>query len=451
MDVKKKQNGNNKIKKVRYKRKSVIVSTLFILSVICNLILVYNMETNEENKTKNKILVNAADISEDVTSDDFDVIQVEQDTEGSLTENTVEPYASSRSVSGLQSNIDYVKSKIILTSSNGSTKFYISKDKQKSWELLNSTVKGSSTELELAAYMKTSEVVLYFKGDKDLTPIELKIPKEETDLKVTYKVSGTNGSLVFTNRKGALLEYRTSATGYWIEHNSDTFDTSAYDDTGMTLQFRTKATTNKRAGKIVNAKIPKRPSAPTVKVDFQNMEITGLKKGNTQYRVGNNSTWTTFNPSDTKVKGLSLYDILSNGTVSNTTQLNANTIEFRTIIDGKKVPSAIKLLDFNKQPSAPNIDGVLSGSTITIKDASKDKPYEYVVLKTTEIAEMNPKTAKWKRVTSPKSIIIKKTGNATTIKGDVVFIRLAAVTDAKTSKITPPSLYAQKVIESTTP
>lgn len=449
MNLKKKLDEKNTIKKVRNKRKSVIFSTLFILSVICNLIFVYNMEANEESNSNNKLRVNAADVNERTIEDEkTDDVGLAESLQNTKTNGTVQTYAAAETRAGVVVSIDYAKSKIKVS---GSTKFYISKDKQKSWELLNSKVENNSIELELAAYMKTSEVVLYFKGDKDLTPVELKIPKEETDLKVSYKVNGSNGLLVFENRKGALLEYRTSTTGYWIDQNSDIFETTAYDDTGMTLQFRTKATVTKRAGKIINAKIPKRPSAPSVKVDYQKMEITGLKKGITQYRVGNTTTWTTFNPSDSKEKGLSLYKVLSNGTVSNTTQLNANTIEFINKIDGKKVSSAVKLLDFNKQPLAPNIDAFLSGSTITIKDASKDKPYEYVVLKTTEVKDMNPLTAKWKKVTSPKSIIIRKTGNATTIKGDVVFVRLAAVTDQKTAKLTPPSLYSQKVIESTTP
>ncbi len=458
MNIKRKLTSGKKTKMVSRRKKSIILSTFFILSVACNLFFIFHMEKTNNHGTTNKLYANAAS-TEDVTLNDEinEIIENEtnndsiiNDSVDSLHEETIQTYTSVEARAATQVSVDYVKSKIVIKSTTGSTKFYISKDKQKSWELLNSNVSQNSIELELAAYMKTSDVVLYFKGDKDLTPVELKIPKEEANLKVTYKVANSRGMLVFENPKGGALEYRTSATGYWMDHNSNVFYTDAYDDTGMTLQFRTKATANKRAGKIINAKIPKRPTAPSVKVDFKKMMITGLKKGVTEYRIGSNTKWETFNPKDSKTQGLSLYDILSNGTVSNTTLLNANSIEFRNIADGKKVSSAVRMLDFNQQAPAPNMNSFLNGSTLTIPDASKDKPYEYLVLQSTELLNMDVRTAKWMKVTSPKSILIKKTGNTITVPTNVVFVRLAAVTDKQTSKLTPPSLYSQKVIEKLT-
>lgn len=455
MNIKRKLTSSKKTKMESRRKKSIILSTFFILSVACNLFFIFHMEKTKNHGTTNKLYANAAS-AEDVTLNDEinEIIENESnnntvinDLDDTLHEEKIQTYSSVEARSTMQASVDYVKNKIVVRSNTGSTKFYISKDKQKSWELLNSNLLQNSIELELAAYMKTSDVVLYFKGDKDLTPVELKIPKEEANLKVAYKVANSRGMLVFENPKGGALEYRTSATGYWMDHNSNVFYTDAYDDTGMTLQFRTKATVNKRAGKIINAKIPKRPNAPSVKVDFQKMMITGLKKGVTEYRMGSNTKWETFNPQDQKIQGLSLYDILSNGTVSNSTLLNANTIEFRNIADGKKVSSAVRMLDFDRQAPAPYMNSFLKGSTLTIPDASKDKPYEYLVLQSTELNGMDVRKVKWMKVTSPKSILIKKTGNTITIPGNVVFVRLAAVTNKQTSKLTPPSLYSQKAIE----
>lgn len=374
--------------------------------------------------------------------------------EASSEEDVVIPLAAAdttTTVEGTEIKVDrdYTKNKVTLTKGPGnSTRFFISTNKKKTWEVIDSTAPNPT--IDITAYMKTSAVTLYFRGNKDLKPVEFTIPKETTDLKVTYEISNGKGKIVTTtsktNNTSTAIEYRTNKNGDWINFvSSSSVDTSIYEDTGITLEFRTKATKEERAGKIVKVKIKKRPTAPTVKVDFDEMVITGLKPNVTTYRVNGtaSTTFTVFKPSG-KEKTLSLETLL-NTTLSNNKQLPAATIEFRTSGDDKKLASAIRLIDIKQQPAKPT--GVsLSGTTLTITDASKDNPYEYTVLKKQETFAYE--NAKWKAVKSPSSIVIKKTGSAMTIPGDTVYVRKAAHVDSQTGQYVPPSLYTTFTVSS---
>lgn len=345
--------------------------------------------------------------------------------------------------------INYKTNKInVQAGSGGSKRFYISTDKQKNWNLIYESVNGTSTSIniELDGYLKSSETVLYFKGNKDIAPVMVTIPKEPNDLDIDYKVINNKGTIV-VNKTSALIEYRVNSASNWRDYT--TINTELYEDTGITLEFRTKAAETIRAGKIVKVKIPKRPAAPSIKVDYKKMEITGLKYKAMQYRVGDGN-WQLFEPQDSKAKSLSLYSLLLPGvTDTNSQPLKQTTIEFRALPTDKKVASAVKLIEITAQPSAPGGTVVLNNSTLTISDASKDKPYEYVVLQTTETIDITK--AKWIKVTSNKAIVIKKTGNATTIQGDKVYVRLASYTDKQTKQVIPPSLYRVIPITKVTP
>lgn len=338
-------------------------------------------------------------------------------------------------------SLNYITETITISKgSRNSTKFYISQDKQKTWEVIDN-VNG---KLDLTIFMKTSDHVLFIKGDKDKKVVEVKIPKEDGSLKVNYSVEAGVGKLNFTNAVGS-LEYRKGANGAWKVY-SGTLDLSDYEINGYTLQFRTMASVSARAGKIVNVKIPKRQTPPTIKVDYSKYALSGMKTGETQYRIAGSGTWITFE--EKKIKTLDLSKILLPKDASpNTLPIPAATLEFRNIGTDKKVASGIRIVEVLEQPVAPNETNIkLNTNKISFLDASSSKPYEYVVLHTKE--EVDMMTAKWKKVTSPKEITISKVGSASTVPGDVVYYRLASSKDKDTKDIIPASMYSSIVITS---
>jgi hypothetical protein len=196
--------------------------------------------------------------------------------------------------------------------------------------------------------------------------------------------------------------------------------TAKYELKGATLYFRTAATADRRAGKMVTLKISKRPSGPSVKLDTSKLCITGLKIGETQYRVGGSDTWITFTSTDTKAKSIDLKTILAVSS-SAITAIPAGTVEFRTLGTNKKLNSSVKVIDISLQPTVPTQISVI-GSTLSITDPTPKRYYEYTVVPQGKTLDFN--TAKWTSVTAKNSIKIKKVS-----VGDLVYVRLKSTTD----------------------
>lgn len=341
--------------------------------------------------------------------------------------------------------LNYETETITVSKGNGnSTRFYYSLDKNKSWNL----IENSSGVMNLTVFLKSSANTIYFKGNNDDASVEVVIPKEENNLKVSYYVEGDKGKLKFENVTRPYLQYRKGTNGEWITITPQTsLDLSSYEITGYTLQFREKVTEAKRAGKIVNVKIPKRQNTPSIKVDYSKFILSGLKAEETQYRLSGSSTWIDFKPTDSKVKTISLAQLILGSNAAQNTPIPGKEIELRTVGTDKKVSSAILVIKTNTQPLAPNDTNIkLTGTTLAFTDASKTKPYEYVVLHANETLDLTK--AKWTKVSSSKDIVIKKVGTATPVPGDIVYCRLASTTDTKTKEITPASLYVTKTITS---
>lgn len=321
--------------------------------------------------------------------------------------------------------IDYLTGIVTVTAgSGGSNKFYFSTDKKKTWELIETT----TGTLDVRELMKSSDVTLYFKGNKDPTPKEQIILAEDKTLKAVYTVEKGVGKITFTNA-ARQIEYRVGANSNWQDKPSN-FVTTMYEVTGATIQFRTKATTAVRAGKIVSVKIKKRPKAPSVKVDGSKLEISGLKSGTTQYRLSTATVWETFNPGDPKVKSIKIADLLS-GSATENAQISAGIIEFRTIATDKLAASAVSSIEFVRQRAAPTTGTViLDGTTLSIPGATSANPYEYLALQSHLVPDLS--VHKWKSITNDKPIIIQKAGTAEIIPGDKIYVRLKAVKDKAT-------------------
>ncbi|HCL01121.1 MAG TPA: hypothetical protein DHW61_01685 [Lachnoclostridium phytofermentans] len=356
----------------------------------------------------------------------FDSIEV---TVPAAELTTVKPLTNDGTMVNVR--VDYTTEKLFVSSSN-SSKFYFSQDKMKTWERISDT--SLTNGIDVSIFLKTSDSIIYFKGNNDKAIAVVTLPKEDKDFKVSYYVDKGVGKLKFENQTRP-VEYRKGPNGKWDDCDSNLV-LSSYEITGYTLQFRLKAIPAFRAGKIVNVKIPKREAPPKITVDYSKMEVSGLKAGSTYY-YNNKGELKLFAPADAKVKTLSLYNLLS--TTPNT-QFTAASVEFYTAGTDKKVASSTIVVEIQGQPQAPTGNVfALDKTTVTFPQATKTTPYEYVVLHQGENLDLSK--VKWTKVTTNKSFEIKKVGKATPAPGDVIYYRLASTINKETKVVTPASVY----------
>lgn len=323
--------------------------------------------------------------------------------------------------------IDYLEETARVTAGvNGSRRFYVSKDR-KNWELL------TGDTLDISTFLKPKEITIYFLGDKDRIEKEVKLPGEVNSLKGAYTVIGGIGRIELS---GSTLpvEYRKGANGSWRTFTPP-FYTAPYETYGATIYFRTAGSAANRPGKIVSVKIPKRPSAPSVKLDGSKLQISGFKPGETLYRTALDETWRLVT-SDSKKRTIDLRDILATTTPPNE-PMPGTTLEFMTNYNDakKKVASAVKIIMIPAQPARPaNI--TLNGTTLTVIDNDKKKQYEYTRI--TGSGTLDIKTAKWTSFTSSKPVVVK--GAAV---GDRIFVRAKSYTDTASKQVVPASAYLE--------
>ncbi len=333
--------------------------------------------------------------------------------------------------------VNYLEETVTLSpGSGGSAKYYMSLDNKKTWEVIDPTNAADKTAtIDISGYLSSKAIDIVFKGNKDLNPTTLTLQAEDRNLKVSYVV--INGASSISVNQGS-LQYKKGANGDWKSY-SGTLPLSSYEIKGTTLYFRSAPAEGKRAGKVITVKVPKRPTAPSIKLDASKLIITGLKVNETQYRVNDSEGWTTFTSTDPKVKAKTLLSFLSTTSTPNTV-IPAGRIEFRTIGKDKKISSAVKVIEVTLQPSLP-ADVTLTGSTITILDGDTKRSYEYT--KIAQGATLNIETAKWTTMTSKAPIVIK---NATV--GEKVYVRVKSFTDSSSKQLVLPSTYKELTITS---
>ncbi|MFT4143697.1 MAG: hypothetical protein QM644_04520 [Mobilitalea sp.] len=336
--------------------------------------------------------------------------------------------------------VNYLEETVTLSpGSGGSAKYYMSLNDKKTWEVIDptNTVDKTAT-IDISGYLSTKAIDVIFKGNKDLNPTTLTLQAEDRNLKASYVVINGVSSITVNQ---ASLQYKKGANGDWKTYNG-TLPLASYEIKGTTLYFRSAPLEGKRAGKVITVKVPKRPTAPSIKLDASKLLITGLKVNEIQYRVNDTEGWTTFTSTDPKVKTKTLLSFLSTTTPPPNTVIPAGRIEFRTIGKDKKIASAVKVIEVTLQPTLP-ADITLTGSTITILDSDTKRNYEYT--KIAQGATLNIETAKWTTITSKAPVIIK---NATV--GEKVYVRLKSFTDSSSKQLVLPSTYKELTITSLT-
>lgn len=336
--------------------------------------------------------------------------------------------------------VNYIEEVAVITAgTGGSIKFYMSTDKQKTWDLLENTDATSAT-VDLSSILQSKETVIYFKGNKDKVVREVKLQGLDSTLKITYTTENGVGKLIPAQILYP-VEYRKGTNGTW---KTATFpmSTTIYETKGASLQFRYAPAADRRAGKVITVKIPKRSSAPSVTVDGSKLEIKGLKNGGTYYRLGDSTAWLPFTTTDGKTNTMDLRSLIA-PTAPADSPLPAAVIEFRNVNEKKKTVSAVKVIEIEAQPVFPET-AVLTGTTLKITDPDPKRAYEYVRVERN--ATFDAKKAKWTTITSKSSVIIK---NAAV--GDKIYVRLKTTTDKDTKKITPASLVKIMEVTSITP
>lgn len=312
----------------------------------------------------------------------------------------------------------------------GSTKFYISIDKQKTWEDVNGAV-------DISGLLSSKAVDIFFKGNKDTAPRTVSLMAEPNTVTAVYAVREGAGYIDFKSTTTP-VEYRKGSNGQWKTPPA-IFQTYLYEIKGATLQFRSMANPDVRAGKIVTVKIPKRPAPPTVKVDGSKLVISGIKANETQYYdpvVG----W-RYLTKDSKIKTISLYELAKLSTTAYSTPLAPGAYEFRNYALNKKAVSGAKLLEVPAQPICPTSIKI-EGSTITISDSVK-RAYEYS--RVSSSTPFDAATMKWTAIQPNKPTIVPKANVS-----DVIYVRLKSTVDKTTKVVTPASTCTVLYVNSIT-
>lgn len=349
---------------------------------------------------------------------------------------SISPVKISKADANSQVNVqvDYLQEIVTVSAGTGlSTKFYMSTDKV-TWEVID-----APGVVDISTFLTSKAATLYFKGNKDLSIVTFPIAVEDGTLQLTYKITEGNGSIVTVTGGALTIEYRNGSNGSWKTFTNN-MSTALYEIKGTTMYFRTIAATARRAGKIVTIKIPKRPSAPSVRLDGSKICISGLKSGQTQYRVGDSTIWQPFSPTDSKSTTLDLntVQIVSGSAIT----LTGGMLEFRTVGSDKKVNSAVKVIEISPQAAAPE-NVALDGSKLTVTDTDSKKTYEYCVVSQNSTFSLS--SVRWTIVTSKKPVIIPRVS-----VNDKIYVRVKSTTDPDSKIIILASAYKILTVQSIT-
>lgn len=315
---------------------------------------------------------------------------------------------------------NYANQTVNITSNGGSTKFYMSTD-NKNWELID------AGDLDITPYLTTKAVTLNFKGNKDAAT-SIILPAEEKSFVPLYKIVAGVGKIEYSSNLG--VQYRNGPNGIWQSVTGGAISTSMFEVRGATLFFRTTPTATVRAGKIVSVKVPKRPTAPSAKLDYTKLCITGVKANETKYRIGDNLTWTLV----PVVNGANYIDVstLLGGSTAANVAIPAGTIELMTSGNDKKLNSAVRVIEVPLQPTLDPSIVSLTGTTLKVTDTTKT--YEYTKIAVTDTLDFNK--ARWTTIPSSGIAIVKNT-----VVNDKIYVRIKSTTDKTTKIVSLPSTY----------
>lgn len=346
---------------------------------------------------------------------------------------------------------------------NGNTIVYFSSDGRKTWtEVEGETISGTGDGyiiMDISWVNATSDVTVYFKGNKVATALEVVFPKANSAFKVTFdKVNvdfdfdGNDDYTHFMWRKEADYNWTTvpfdkDSAGYknFLKKINDL----RYKGCKIVFICDQVIGTDAehmghRATKEVKISIPKMANAPTLKVNVKNLTVN--TKATMEYYNESTKKWVACTK-NMKVSELAPAVMYASSKVGDTVKL-----KFRVAATEKKPYSKTAVLTIPGQGKAPDfgdaghvkVSLVKENIVLTFTKASSSTPIEYCIVKSGET--FDPSTVKWSRVKKANKQV--KLTKKSAPEGSTVYIRFAGISAnaAKNIELTLPSTYAPYVI-----
>lgn len=346
--------------------------------------------------------------------------------------------------------INYEDSSITFQTENGDTRLYISDSKKKTWEEIPTEFIANTVTIDMSWISANSNYELTFKGNVSTDIGSVIIPKQATNLKVSYRASSTN-PVAFTNAGNRTIQWRKNNTSVWREWNKNTTnqDLGYLIVNGATLYFRlapengiSESEPGLRPSKEVAVKIPAKSAAPSISLNASNFTIP-LKSG-MEYQLvtmdedGNITGEQGWNPIKS-TKSYRLSELAPEALYSGTTLAAAGkttkkiSIQFKTKATSSAQESKITTITIPAQEKAPDLGTIgasisytsSSSLELSIKAASEKTPYEYSIVKKENVEDEPDYTnMSWTTLTSSNAVSLSKTQAP---EGSQIYIRKKTV------------------------
>lgn len=359
----------------------------------------------------------------------------------------------------LTAYIDWDRQDLKLVSTSGDEYFYISDEKQKTWDEVEAE---KTTGTQSTAYCDLSWInkayQLNIKGEKnpsDIITITVAAPRvlkakfaivneaPTLTMTVTETIDKKKVTTELNPASASSVQWRKGTMGLWQPYS--TLDLQRYLTKGVTLNLRlagecsTDAAKCYLPSKVASVKVTKKANAPSVKVDMKKLTL-GVKKGQ-EYVLSTDVTRSAvINVSDKLYANPALSDIAykaleGDGYIK---PFKAFTVKVRTASTTKKAASKWKLISYPAQRTTAasaltakyEVNGGNSGATLK-NNTTYD--IQYFIASDTRIqsvlaAEINEKT-KWSTVKAGKEVKCKSRSSVIMTTGTAIFFRYAEEKD----------------------
>lgn len=348
--------------------------------------------------------------------------------------------------------INYSDSTITLQAGNSDTAVFFSDSRKKNWEEVPGELSSAGTvTMDISWVPVSKNYIITFKGNKSAGIATLVLPKQISNFRAEF--NNIKNTVIFKNQGIHTIEWRKKDSSVWNAINTTQLSTqlSYLYDNGAAIIFRLAprngtGTTNVgfRGSKEISVKIPKKPSAPNIKINGSKFSIP-VKKG-MAYRIAGSDGQTSNWISITGSSDLLLKNVAANALYNASADRSAVIMQFRTNATGSTQVSKISTVTIPVQEGPPGLNtyGILlkltSSSTITleVKAASTENPFEYtVVLKD---MELNYQNAKWTTISNSTPVTLD---DDTAPAGCHIFIRKKSVEETKNSDFRLASVEAE--------
>lgn len=316
--------------------------------------------------------------------------------------------------------INYYNSSMTLQVSNRDTEVYYSDANKKNWEVLEGEwINDNTIVMDISWVSPLKNQVITLKGNYEEKITTVVIPKQATNFKASY--NKLKGTMSFSNVGARTIQWRKKNSSTWKTVNQSTIATelSYFFTNGATVVFRLApingydhTNVGMRASKEVTVTIPKKATAPSVKLDGSKFVISAAK-GLVYRKVesdGSVGQWITKSSSS----DLLLADVAKEAMYHSDGTMKEVTLQFRKNATSSSQVSNIATLVIPIQEGPPKEekDGITlsytssSSLSIQVKSASATTPFEYTIVKKDQ--SLNYNSAKWSTIDNNNGIAITK-------------------------------------------